>query len=654
MPTGSAAFRFLTSTWHLFGIEAPKFIWGAAAFLTLLTLTFLFRLLWQVHREKRALLRVTESLRRLQDQMARAPGRGAQPSAVERCRELFEGSAPLASAWAALESFLVCRRNAEGQDEFWFSDISEHGLAGESVLGGPINRSFYSAFPGIVTGLGLMFTFIAILIALLPVKVQGNVVTGVDVLITGLSGKFVSSIVALLLATVFIFCEKFLFHSLDKTRLELPNALDRLFPKLTPVHILSELQRDISEQTDAFRHFNTDLSGKLKQSFSESMGPTIQHMVETVDELNRLLRGAEAHKEESITGSLAAMLQRLEGSITASLSQMGERFSESLSGNAMGQLTKLSESLGGAATVLENMNAQFQRTQSALDDLVNRAKNAAVEQMALGRTQVEELTNVLRLMMVQLNETANTSTNRMTQALGALVVDLSTKVADLNSQMAKSVEENASRASSAASAVIQQAGVWSSKSNEQLEQILERQKAHLQNVREVESSLMSALELFNDSVRQYATLNSALQKTASEASSTATAAAGAARSTQESQKALQQVAAYAAAQVDRLAEANRAQQEAWESIRLRMEQYRNLFAQVEKSASAVLNQIAQGANAHLSVTAQRYDSLVKAFDEHISSAVQKLGGSVGELSEFLEDMNQSIQEFRRGGDGRRA
>src|SRR5437667_435030 len=137
-------------------------------------------------------------------------------------------------------------------------------------------------------------------------KAEGSAaMKGGDVLITGLSCKFVSSIVALLLATVFIFCEKWLFHALDKARLQLTNALDRLFPRLTPVHILSEVQRDIGEQTLAFRHFNADLSGKLKQSFSESMGPTIQHMVETIDELNRLLRAAEAQKQESITGSLA-------------------------------------------------------------------------------------------------------------------------------------------------------------------------------------------------------------------------------------------------------------------------------------------------------------------------------------------------------------
>jgi hypothetical protein len=91
-----------------------------------------------------------------------------------------------------------------------------------------------------------------------------------------------------------------------------------------------------------------------------------------------------------------------------------------------------------------------------------------------------------------------------------------------------------------------------------------------------------------------------------------------------------------------------------------MEQYRTVFTQADKLAAGVLSQIAQGANAHIEVTAQKYDSLVKMFDEHISVVVQKLGGSIEELREYMEDLSEAVQEARksmgeqpRGGDGRR-
>jgi hypothetical protein len=77
-----------------------------------------------------------------------------------------------------------------------------------SVLEARLNRNHYTAIPGIVTGFGLLCTFVAILIALLDVKLVDKQFTGLDKLVSGLSGKFLSSIAALFSATVFMLCEK--------------------------------------------------------------------------------------------------------------------------------------------------------------------------------------------------------------------------------------------------------------------------------------------------------------------------------------------------------------------------------------------------------------------------------------------------------------
>jgi hypothetical protein len=97
-----------------------------------------------------------------------------------------------------------------------------------SVLEPWLNRNFYTAIPGIVTGLGLLFTFIAILFALLDVKLGGPTnrqFTGLDKLVSGLSGKFLTSIVALLAATVFLSYEKRCLHNLTQSLRDLVAAL---------------------------------------------------------------------------------------------------------------------------------------------------------------------------------------------------------------------------------------------------------------------------------------------------------------------------------------------------------------------------------------------------------------------------------------------
>ena len=635
------------------GIDAPTFTWWAACVLLVLPLCALVYLWWLVIRDSRTLESTVTSIDQLRTKNAIAPGRGLSAAAYESLVQIFSRVTSLTAAWNAFNSLIVGRRNASGEEEYWVSDSAEIVFSESVLFEGRLNLGFYAAMPGIVTGTGLLFTFLAILVALLDVRIgQNNQVEGLGLLIQGLSGKFVSSIAALLAATIFLLFEKPLLHRLAKARMRLVGAIDVLIPRLSTVRVLAEIHRDIAEQSLTFRSFNADLSLKLKQSFSESMGPTTQKMVDAVEELNRLMRATEAQKQESITGSVEGLLRNLERSITVSLEGMGERFKESLTGNAMDEFGKVTESLGGTARLLENMNAQSQMTQSALNDLVNMAKTSTAEQMALGRSQVEDLTAVLRQFMVQMNETAGTSVNRMAATLTGVVHELSTRVTELGQSMANTMQENTNKATSAASVVVEQAGTWSAKSAQQLEQLVKQHDSHLQNVKDVENALVAALTLFNDSLGQYTALNGDLRKIAGEVSAISIAAAGATHTMQEAQKAVQQVAAYAASQLEQLAEGNRGQKEMWVSIHSSMEQYKNVFTQTERVARDLLDTITRDLRSHMDLTTQGYEKLVAVADEHFSNAANNLKSSADALGEFLEELNESLRVAKGKTDGR--
>jgi hypothetical protein len=110
------------------------------------------------------------------------------------------------------------------------------------------HSAFHQSVPGILTSLGLLATFVAILLALAGVTYNANdpvhAVSGIDQLINGLSGKFLSSIVALLLSVVFTLLEK---KVCDRQLLESYDALIRrcgdVFPLLTQTRIMLDIQR---------------------------------------------------------------------------------------------------------------------------------------------------------------------------------------------------------------------------------------------------------------------------------------------------------------------------------------------------------------------------------------------------------------------------
>jgi len=362
----------------LFGLEAPWFTWLAALVIIAFTVGFLAVFWWKVRAKSRLCLATAASLQKLADEYAPGPAGGLSLGGCDALDRILEGVPGFGGALRRLNSQRILRRNVRGEDQIWMTQSAESAFSEAAIIDSDLNRSFYAAIPSVATGSGLLFTFLAILVALLDVRITENRVQGLELLIQGLSGKFVSSIAALAAATAYLLAEKPLQYRLRRARHALVAALDACVPVLSPTQILVDLTRDIGEQSTAFRSFNADLAGRLKQSFSESMGPTLERMVSAVENLNQLMRAAEAQKQESITGSLEGLLNKLESSMTGALSQMGNRFQESLSGGAMSQFQKVTDSLSGAASLLERMNAQAMTTQVKFAEVVELATGREV------------------------------------------------------------------------------------------------------------------------------------------------------------------------------------------------------------------------------------------------------------------------------------
>lgn len=630
----------LIKSQQIIGITAPLFLWIAAFALLFVSFVTALVLAIRVLRLRRAGVALSSCLSKLQRPIL---GRGLLLSDFDQLRDCFAAQDLYVRSWIAIERNTVRRAAAEG-DEYWLAVSASELLTPESVTEGYVNRDFYGMFPGILTGLGLLFTFIAILVALLHVSFNEGThrVEGMALLIEGLSGKFISSIAALFAATIFTLLEKWQFRLLDRSVCDVAECVGAAMPELTSIQVLAELQKDIGEQSIAFRSFNADLAGRLKQSFSESMGPTLQRMVAAVEDLNGLLRSSEAAKSNTISESLSGMISRLETSLTKSLNNMGEQFTSSLSGTTMTQFSRLTESLAGAASVLETMNTQNQATQVALTDLVSFAKNSTAEQMALGKTQIEDLTNVLRSMLTQVEQATGSSVNNMGVALTALMGDLSSKVETLTEQSRNAMAETSQASVHAANTVLKSATDWTLASKEQLATLIDKHTAQLNTVELLRSALDEAATRFISSAGAYNSLMPRLQQIATDVGVCTTAMSGAAKAVKDSQDSLQRVAALSSTQVDKLSATTREQQEIIGRISQAMQQYERTFANVESSASTMLQTIESNLAQHIEICKRGYEGLVKVSDEHFSTATQRLGASVDDLQEYLQDLTEVL------------
>ena len=116
---------------------------------------------------------------------------------------VFDYLPSLGTAWQAISSSIISRTGKNGEESFWTAqDI--RAAFDESTAEG---RRDYRNASAIITGVGLLATFLAILVALLDVRLAQNRIQGLDLLVQGLSGKFLSSVVAVARATALVVLE---------------------------------------------------------------------------------------------------------------------------------------------------------------------------------------------------------------------------------------------------------------------------------------------------------------------------------------------------------------------------------------------------------------------------------------------------------------
>jgi hypothetical protein len=617
--------------WTLFSIEAPQFIWIAAALLLVGTLLQIVRLWWLVSGEKALYRRIMAQLEAIRVEYGIRRQEGLAQAAYEAVVQVFYAHPPLLPAWHNFDTQMLGQADAAGQQRLWATESAATVFNGTTVIEPRLNQSFFAAVPGIVTGTGLLCTFVAILVALLDVRLVGGQFQGLDNLISGLSGKFLSSIAALFAATCFLAIERSLSHGLSTSLHHLTMTLDRLVPRLLPTSLLAE-------QSAALQRFNTHFDTRLQQGIREGMGPVLERLATTLHELAQRFHTTEAHQQETLTNTFRDLVQNLERSIDTALGQMGFRFTESLSGAAHQEFQSVIASLGGTAQLLEGMNAQFLTTQQSLGELVTFAKHSTAEQMTLGKTQVEDFTTVLQGFMGQMQEAAGLSVHQMAAALTTVVHDLSTKVDQLGQQMTKTVMDSAGQAADVAQTVIEKADGWSTRSAAHLAQLLDRQQGQLARDREVQSAFDATLGQFKEALGQYNTVTGHVRQIAA-------AAAGITKAINETGVTVERTATMAALQAERYAELVRRQEDIQQQVAQSMQQYQQVFSQATQATTDLLTSMEQHLHHYAGMTTQRFESVVQTAETHLAQAARHLGETMNGLDAHLRGFTESLERL---------
>lgn len=627
---------FLKAQWELYGLKAPLFSWVVSAVLVVYCVYVYLEYRWESKKRKRVLRIAQNMLRSLQRKGAAGPGQGISRQLYDAICAVFDGLPLLRAPWQNISSFVVARTDKNGEERFWISEDMGNILNGE----GMVDSQSYKTAPTVISGVGLLATFLAILVALLDIKLTNNKVQGLDLLVQGLSGKFLSSVVAVACATLLIYAEKGISRPVAAQLASLTSTLKNLLPRLVPAQVLSDLHEEISGQSRIFGHIGRELAADLRRGLSEGLGPVVESMASAASDLGRFMRESEAKTRESTTEQLALLLGDFGRSLQSSLERMAVRFNDALAAGAQGQFAKVSESLSNTVTLLQQMSSQLTLNQHAFDDLVERAKDTTAGDMASRQAQIEQLTGVVGDLMARLEEKTGESMGSMEKALAAVTFKMSDKVMDLSSQMAAIVAETSEKSASRAKEVLDEAGSLSSKSASQLAQLLERHSAELTRVEDLKVLLDDTIKRFVLSIDRYGEVTEGLRKVTSQVNVGVASLNQIAKSIKESQDASVRLSHSTSSQMESIRDFTRNEQEVWERIQGSMAQYEKVFETVEGHARALLEQITRHLGGYSETTERHFFQLTSAADTFMSQGIGRLAGSIDDLSEQLDELQR--------------
>lgn len=434
--------------------NVPDWLWlfvGGVAGAAVLSVTYA---LMQAAEMRRSISEIVQTFGKLEPLTEDGRLRGLT---LEQVTEWRNTSAPLHAKTrgltADLDRALVMVKDDHGKPRFFLRDADGSPWEERSAITRFVNLRLIDATPTLLTALGLIGTFTAIAWGLSELKAGPNgQILRVEGLLEGLSGKFITSIVALALAAVVQALDLILLRPhLSQQFARLKGAVEDAFPRISPAQQTAYLLESARRQENALANISSDmvdrfsglftgsllpdLGAVLARSMQAEMGPSMEKVAESLRAVDEGIRRLENGKQESIGSELRALTASLERSLTESLAAMGADFRNALSGSAGREFDNASEALRSSADVLKGMNESFEAMQAMMARMLSEAERRAAASFEEGEGRTRALNELVERLVSQLNEAAHTSAAEVQRLLVEAVGGMSARLGQVSAEL---------------------------------------------------------------------------------------------------------------------------------------------------------------------------------------------------------------------------
>ncbi|OGL52770.1 MAG: hypothetical protein A3C43_00160 [Candidatus Schekmanbacteria bacterium RIFCSPHIGHO2_02_FULL_38_11] len=350
----------------------------------------------------------------------------------EEIKDLFLSNELLRDKWEEYEFTLIKRDNPR---RIYKTEYAETYFNDSSILSHRINVRYWYALPGILVGLGIFGTFIGLTLGLSQLKTDSieNIQSGIDMLMSGMTTAFSTSVWGMGFSLLFNWYEKKRFNGLSSVISRLNRQTDKLFTLTTQEKIMFDQSDQIKIQTTALQAFSTDLADRIRIAMDSIMASRLDSLQGVVEKLykegegstNKIVTEIKASGDnmtkslqeavgnimieklspslEKVANSINALMpvveslrqEKQESSLDA-IKKLVEEFKTSLSSNTKGEMEKLSNLIRNAGESLSMFPAYLEEMKVTLNNQSLQIKQLLEETSSKVKTEMEGMTDKMR------------------------------------------------------------------------------------------------------------------------------------------------------------------------------------------------------------------------------------------------------------------
>ena len=264
----------------------------------------------------------------------------------------------IAKYWNEFEESLVFH------DESIENTIDAHHFFNEETLcpDSYINE-FYKSLPNFFVGLGVLFTFIGLVVGLFGLNIQNadtsSLKEGISAIVNGARLAFISSIIGVTASLWFTFIDKKIRNTINHRVRQLQNSIDFVYPRTNPEKSLV-LIKEASESTE--KHLG---------ALSEKLGDKLQEVVRGISE--DLKDGIKESLEGSIAPYMEKITQKAMNSSETAFESLVDEFLQKIGDAGESQRKAIidvnNEIQNSLISFKENFNSQVEGLQWSIEKL---------------------------------------------------------------------------------------------------------------------------------------------------------------------------------------------------------------------------------------------------------------------------------------------